>query len=291
MILEPDAHGPLASIPDAPMLPEHRGYPHRLHHLPIPPPVWTAGEIDWEAPMVAIVGARRPSPYGMRTARRLASALCSSGVWIVSGLAMGIDAAAHIGALDATGRTLAVLGSGLDQVYPAKNRALYERVCERGGAMSAYPRDTPPRRHRFLERNALIASVSHAVIVIEGVHPTSGALSTAARARDLGREVLAVPGPIDAELSGGPNRLIRDGCAPCLDAADVLTALSAAGAPAPVRLSDLERRVLSALGRGRSAEQIAAATGVAAGQVDDILLDLDLRGLIKRDPMGAYAPL
>lgn len=274
--------------------PSDPGYPERLHHLQRPPNLWVAGRWPKDAPMVAIVGARHPSPYGLRSARRLAASLAESGAVIVSGLALGVDAAAHIGALDAEGCTLAILGTGIDRVHPSSNRALHERIVQTGALVSAYPPGTPVARFRFLERNLLIAAIAHVVIVVEGVHPSSGALSTAARARDLGREVLAVPGPIDSALASGPNRLIRDGCAPCLDPSDVFAALEVSGfdsegAFAGARVPGVGRAILAAMAPGRDAAGIASVAGLPADRTLDALLDLELRGLIRRDQLGGYA--
>lgn len=274
--------------------PGDQGYPLILEGLEAPSPLWVEGEFDPHAPTVAIVGARHPSPYGMRTARRLAATLAESRITIVSGLALGVDAAAHIGALEAAGVTLAVLGTGIDQVHPMTNHALHRRIAETGALVSSYPPGTPPRRHRFLERNALIAALAQVVVVVEGVHPSSGALSTAARARDLGREVLGVPGPIDAALSSGPNRLIRDGCGPCLDAVDVLAALRLAGGNLAEPVDQVGdrgegRRLMAAICDGRALPAIAAAAGMEPGRTADLLLDLELRGLIRRDTTGGYA--
>lgn len=178
-------------------------------------------------PRVAIVGSRRPSPYGEAVAERLAADLAASGVVVVSGLALGIDAAAHAGALDAGGCTVAVLGTGVDIVYPRANAALAERILEGGGALvSRFPRGTPPRRAHFPMRNGVIAALSDVVVVVEAA-AASGALITAEAALTLGREVMAVPGSVFSPLSVGTHQLLRDGAGLAQNARDVLAAAGA----------------------------------------------------------------
>lgn len=175
----------------------------------------------------AIVGARRPTPYGEAVAERLAADLAASGVVVVSGLALGIDAAAHEGALAAGGCTLAVLGTGVDIVYPRANADLAARILESGGALlSQFPDGTPPQRANFPRRNWAIAALSDVVVVVEAAEG-SGALITAEAALALGRDVMAVPGSVFSPLSIGCHQLIRDGAGLAQNARDVLGALGA----------------------------------------------------------------
>jgi DNA processing protein len=174
---------------------------------------------------VAIVGSRRPTPYGEAVAERLASDLAAAGAIVVSGLARGIDAAAHRGALDGGGITVAVLGTGVDVVYPAENSALAAELLERGGALvSEFADGTPPRRGHFPKRNWTMAALSDAVVVVEAAEG-SGALITAEAALALGKEVMAVPGSIFSPLSVGSHQLLRDGAGLVQNARDVLAVL------------------------------------------------------------------
>ena len=176
-------------------------------------------------PRVGIVGSRRPTPYGEAVAEELAKELAAAGVVVVSGLAIGIDAAAHRGALAGGGVTIAVMGTGVDLVYPSAHNALAEQIVSSGGALvSQFPDGTPPRRHHFPARNWTIASLSDVVVVVEA-SLGSGALITAEAALDLSKEVMAVPGSIFSPLSVGTHSLLRDGAGLVQNARDVLAAL------------------------------------------------------------------
>ncbi|HSS92857.1 MAG TPA: DNA-processing protein DprA [Candidatus Dormibacteraeota bacterium] len=178
-----------------------------------------------EGPRVAIVGSRRPSPYGEAVAEQLAADLAKQGVIVVSGLALGCDAAAHRGALVAGGVTVAVMGTGVDIVYPSSHMRLAEEILAAGGALvSQFPEGTAPRRHNFPARNVTMAALSDAVVVVEAVQG-SGALITAEAALDLHKEVMAVPGSIFSPLSVGTHALIRDGAALVQNARDILAAV------------------------------------------------------------------
>lgn len=201
-------------------------YPRRLREIEQPPPVlYVRGRLsqqdEWA---VAIVGTRRITAYGRQIAEEVAGTLARNGVTVVSGLARGVDAIAHQAALSASGRTLAVLGCGVDRIYPTEHRRLAEQIIANGALLSDYPPGTPPDASNFPPRNRLISGLSKAVVVIEAGQ-TSGALITAAFAADQGREVFAVPGNINAPSSKGTNRLIRDGARPLLDPQEVLEAL------------------------------------------------------------------
>jgi DNA processing protein len=180
-----------------------------------------------EGPRVAIVGSRRPSPYGEAVAEQLAADLARAGVVVVSGLALGIDAAAHRGALAGGGATVAVMGTGVDIVYPAAHGKLAEEILAAGGALvSQFPDGTAPRRHNFPARNWTMAALSDAIVVVEAAEG-SGALITADAALELHKEVLAVPGSVFSPLSVGTHQLIRDGALLAQNARDVLAALGA----------------------------------------------------------------
>ncbi len=204
--------------------PEDGSYPAGLRDLEAPPPLFVIGETS-ASPAVALVGTRRCTSYGLGLALAFGRALANAGWITVSGLARGIDAAAHRGCLDAGGEAVAVLGSGVDIVYPAENRDLYQRILQgHGMVISEYPPGTRPDRWRFPARNRLIAAISSAVVVVEAGEK-GGALITARLGAEVGRPVLAVPGDIDRPASIGCNRLIRDGAIPVLGPEDLIAEL------------------------------------------------------------------
>ena len=205
--------------------PDAENYPEGLADLQHPPPVYLAGELR-PAPAVAVVGTRKCTRYGINLAVSFGGVLSEAGWTVISGLARGIDAAAHRGTLDAGGHAVAVLGSGVDVWYPAENRPLYRRIMEHEGALiSEYPPGTSPDRWRFPARNRLIAAMSSAVVVVEAGEK-GGALITARLAAAIGRPVFVVPGDVDRPASVGCNRLIRDGAFPVLGADDLIEELS-----------------------------------------------------------------
>jgi len=189
-------------------------YPANLREIPLPPePLWVRGRMEADDTLaIAIVGAREATPYGLGCAERLAADLAARGITIISGLARGIDSAAHRGALRAGGRTIAVLGSGVDVIYPPENRRLALEVAEGGAVVSQFPLGTPPLAGYFPARNRVIAGLSLGVVVVEAAEK-SGSLITAGLAGELGREVMAVPGPLTSLMSRGAHRLIQDGAA------------------------------------------------------------------------------
>jgi len=198
-------------------------YPKRLLDLPDPPLVlFCRGSSRLLAgPAIGIVGARKASPYGLRTARSFARHVAGQGVAVVSGLALGIDGAAHRGALEAHGPTISVLGSGLDRIYPAAHAPLAGKIAQEGLLLSEYPPDTPPARHRFPERNRIVSALSDRLLVVEAGEK-SGSLITAGFSLELGRDVFCVPGDLDRPVSRGTNRLIADGAIPALEPEDLL---------------------------------------------------------------------
>ena len=263
------------------------GYPEGLSHLADPPvPLFVKGEVPpWEA-AVAIVGTRRASPWAKGFARELAAALARAGATVVSGLARGIDGAAHRGALEAGGKTLAVLGSGLDRIYPPEHRELAERMA----LVSEFPFGTGPRPEHFPRRNRLIAALARAVVVVEAPE-RSGALITARFALELGREVLAVPGRPTDEKSRGANRLIADGAPPVLGPEELLEYLGLKAAPEekpkpPPHLRELYEALRQA---GEALpDDLAQNTGKDAGWVLAGLTELELLGLAEALPGGRY---
>ena len=205
------------------------GYPAALRQLPLPPPIlYVRGELT-AGPMVAIVGSRRADAYGLEVAELFARSLAEAGAVVVSGFARGIDAAAHRGALNGGGVTVAVMGTGVDVVYPAAHVALAEAILAAGGALvSQFPDGTEPRRHHFPARNHTIAALCDVVVVVEAAEG-SGALITAEAALDLHKEVMAVPGSVFSPLSVGTHQLLRDGAGLVQNARDVLALLSPGG--------------------------------------------------------------
>ncbi|GAB5602771.1 DNA-processing protein DprA [Thermus sp. FJN-A] len=262
------------------------GFPEGLRRLPQPPThLYLKGELPEEGRAVALVGTRRAAPWALAFARRLARELSEAGLWVVSGLARGIDREAHLGALEGGGRTLGVLGSALDRLYPPEHRALAERM----DLLSEFPFGTEPKPEFFPRRNRLIAGLSRAVVVVEAPLE-SGALITARHALELGKEVLAVPGRPSDENSKGANRLIQDGAYPVLSADDVLSYLGLDQRPkeAPA-LSEEEGRVYAFLqGKEALPEDLAAALGLPPEKVLSLLTLLELKGLVRALPGGRY---
>ena len=277
-------------------------YPERLHELPDPPAVLhVAGDpvALADAAAVALVGARRGTPYGIEVARGLGHALSTAGTTVVSGLALGVDSAAHVGALRAGGRVVAVLAGGADRPYPAQNRALYRQVVERGCVVSELPPGVGPHRWAFVARNRVIAGLAAMTVVVEATE-RSGSLTTADFAAQVGRAVGAVPGPVTSRFSAGANTLLAAGAAVVRDAGDVLdvvvgpgagAAANAAAAAAVAPAEPLEahlRRLLRAIERGRGTPAELAGDADAFGAVLHDLTELELRGLVRRDFGGRY---
>lgn len=216
------------------VLPEHDEYPPGLHDLEEPPELWVVGELA-SAAAVAVVGTRRCTRYGVDLAESFGGIIARSGWATLSGLARGIDTAAHRGCLRLSGAAVAVLGSGIDVCYPRENKPIYDQIRSGAGAVvSEYPPGTPPDRWRFPARNRIIAAMSQAIVVVEAA-AAGGALITARLGAEIGRPVFAVPGDVDREMSEGCNRLIRDGAFPVLGSNDLVEELSLIiGPPAPL---------------------------------------------------------
>ena len=260
----------------------HPDYPDGLSDLgDAPETVYVRGRVPARGAAVAIVGARAATAYGESIAGRLAHDLAALGYAVVSGLARGIDAAAHRAALEGGGTTVAVLPGGLDAITPRHHAALAEAIAARGALLSDWPGGPPAARGMFVRRNRLIAALASAVVVVEAGE-TSGALSTAAAARRLGRPLLAVPGDVDRPGSQGCLALLRAGARLCAGAGDVLAALPEAARPADARL-------LNALGAApSSAEEIAARAELPLGQALATLLRLEWAGAAASCPGGRW---
>lgn len=267
------------------MIPGLTPYPASLTHLEDPPyPLFARGRLGLlEAPTVAIVGTRAMTSYGRESAHRFGAGLAAAGATIVSGLARGVDGVAHRAA--GPSRTVGVVGCGLDVAFPRAHTELQESIGREGLLLGELLPGTPPARHAFPKRNRIIAAVSRAVIVVEAPHK-SGALSTAAQAREQGKDVFAVPGPIWSRVSEGTNALIRDGVAMVTSAGEVARVLGLGepppGAEKEVPPEGLEGQALAlwrALGREpRHAEEVAAKAGLDPRRGLASLLSLEIQG-------------
>lgn len=304
----PDAaHGPPGSgcrcIPLG-----HPDYPPQLLAIPDPPPLlYLQGDpTSLTAPAIAIVGSRGPTPAGRDTAREFARRLAAAGLVVTSGLAAGIDAAAHRGALQAGGRTVAVCGTGLDLTYPAHHRALAAEIAAAGALVSEFPPGTPPLPAHFPRRNRIISGLSLGVLVVEARH-RSGSLITARLAAEQGREVFALPGSVHNPLARGCHRLIRDGARLVETPEEVLAGLQhdlfaalpgmPTQAPAATAISggplDTAGKILlNACGfEPVGVDTLVARTGMTAAAVASTLVLLELRGEIESSAGGLFCRL
>jgi DNA processing protein len=302
-------------------------YPSRLSAIPSPPPLlFVRGDLELlQEPQLAIVGSRNPTPGGVQTTRAFASHLAGLGLVVTSGMALGVDAAAHVGALE-SGRTIAVLGTGPDRVYPAAHRELARRISAEGALVSEFPPGIGPQPSHFPRRNRVISGLSLGTLVTEAA-PRSGSLITARYAAEQGREVFAIPGSIHSPLARGCHQLIRDG-AKLIDSVDQLleelspqlhsylaipapaTELSAAAAPSWPRqtggvstsssstatesssaqgLDPDYQRLLDAMGADpAAADELVSRTGFSAQEVSSMLLLLELQGHVSCQAGGRY---
>ncbi len=264
-------------------------YPEVLRHLESPPMVlYLKGELPLSERNIAVVGTRKASPWATAWTHKVARELAEAGVGIISGLALGIDAASHKGALEGGGYTLGVLGSAMDRFYPPQNRALAERM----NVLSEFPLGTPPQAGLFPRRNRIVAALAKAVLVVEAGEK-SGSLITARFAAELGRDVLAVPGRPGDTFSLGCNRLIQDGAGLVMHTEDVLNAL---GVRAPQKqalpLEGPEARVYRALLELSEAlpDDLAQTTGLSPAETLSVLTMLEIKGLAQSNG-GRYIPL
>lgn len=274
-------------------------YPPLLLEIPDPPPyLYVKGNLDCLQCPIAIVGSRNATPYGHKTTRRISRDLAGYGVTVVSGMARGIDTAAHQGVLEAEGMTVAVLGSGLECVYPRENKALYERIAATGAVVSEFGLDAGPEAHHFPLRNRIISGMSLGTVVVEATR-RSGSLITARLAAEQNREVFAVPGSIDSFKSIGTHRLIKSGAKLVTQVADILEELPpwAWGAPvaedakqASARKTDPpltgeESMVLECLTvYPIHVDDLTRRLKLGPGQVASALLSLELKGLVQQSP-------
>lgn len=243
-------------------------------------------------PAATVVGTRRASPYGLGMAHELGRGLGTAGITVVSGLALGVDAAAHRGALEADGSTIAVLACGPDIPYPRRHSELHRQVCEEGLVISEMPPGTPAFKWAFPARNRVMAALGRVTIVVEAGE-CSGTLITAEVAQDLGRTVAAVPGRVTSRMAAGGNRLLREGAAVVRDAQDALDELLGVGArtlaaPAEVDIEPSERRLLDAVEGGLDVDGICAAAAVTAGQARAGLAGLEAKGLVRRHGLATW---
>ncbi len=290
-----------ASMGITTLFPGDATFPARLAEIPDPPRLlFGLGNVELaDRRAVAVVGSRSHTDYGLHACRTVVDAAVAAGAVVVSGMARGIDAHAHTRALDDGGDTVGILGNGIGHIYPAANRALYERVARDGLLLTELPPGERPRVYTFPHRNRLIAGLAAVTVVIEGAH-TSGSLITATAALDAGRDVMAVPGPIGVATSEGTNALIRDGATPFLIAEDLWSKLPGASirsvvspvvnSPSlPPGLSEVERRIASVLLRGeQDVDVIAQDAGIGTGAVLVELLSLELRAVVESVPGRRY---
>lgn len=306
--------GGLAKKKMALVLREDAQYPPLLRQIAHPPHLlYVYGETNLTDRFpVAVVGTRRASAYGLTHTREIAAELAQTGVCVVSGLALGIDAAAHTGALDGGGRTVAVLGSALDKPYPQENEPLMRRILESGGSVvSEYAPGTPPSRYSFLQRNRIIAGMCLGTLVTEGPR-RSGALNTATRTLENGREVFALPGNVDSPGAQLPNMLISEGARLVTSAVDILSALviepkdapkAAQAAVAPMEapaekkphipggLDETQRAICAALLAGEADfDALCAVSGLESDELGALLIEMEMDGLVTPLAGTRYAP-
>lgn len=268
-------------------------YPAPLLESPDPPLLlYAQGRLDLlSAPSIAVVGSRNPTAQGLDNARAFATHLSQSGLTIVSGLALGIDGAAHEGGLAGAGRTIAVMGTGADRIYPARHRALAHRIASEGLLLSEFEIGTPPLAENFPMRNRLIAGLARGTLVVEAALP-SGSLTTARAAVEAGREVFAIPGSIHSPQSRGCHALIKQGAKLVESADDILGELDWKAQPRIVATASTEADddpLLDALGHDPATlDALAARTGLGPAELNARLLELELEGRVARLPGGLF---
>ena len=286
---------------------EDSDYPKNLSQIYDPPLVlYMKGTMsERDALAIAVVGSRRTTLYGQEMARKLAYQLARVGVTVVSGLARGIDTSAHNGALQAKGRTVAAIGCGIDVIYPAENKKLYEQIVDKGGAVvTEFPFGVQPDRQNFPMRNRIISGWSLGVVVVEA-DLKSGALITANQAGEQGRQVFAVPGRADSILSRGTNKLIKDGAKLTEDVEDVLTEFEyllppdrqkevgnpaeAGGIKSALKFSESEEKVMALIGNDAIAvDEVIRGSGLTSACVSATLLALEMKRIVKQLPGKQY---
>jgi DNA processing protein len=275
-------------------------YPAMLRQIHDPPTVlYVWGKLEArDHHGIGVVGSRRTTHYGLECAKKLSYQIAYSGLTVVSGLARGIDTAAHQGALAAKGRTVAILGTGLHHVYPAENRALAEKIASCGALVTEFSMETTPDRQTFPMRNRIISGWGFGLLVVEA-GMNSGALISASQAADQGRNLYAVPGPIDRPTSHGTNRLIQQGAKLVMSVDDILedvqTLFPKAPALSPSKPLGLEGDLLrvyeSITSRETSIDEIIQRSGLGAGSATAALLQLEMRRLVKQLPGKLFVKL
>ncbi len=273
-------------------------YPYRLREIYDPPPLlYLRGDLKKEDELaVAVIGSRKTTQYGRWMAEKISQDLSRHGITIVSGMARGIDSIAHWGALSSGGRTIAVLGCGVDVIYPAENRALSRKIIEQGALLSEFPMGTPPESGHFPRRNRIISGLAIGVVIVQAGE-RSGALITAGYALEQGREVFAVPGNVGTETSRGTNRLIREGAKMVESSDDILEEILPQWKKARegsqeeeffLDLSEEERKLYSLLGTDPlHIDTLIRGSQLEPGQVSSLLLNLEMKGLVAQWP-GKY---
>ncbi|MBO4836274.1 MAG: DNA-processing protein DprA [Clostridia bacterium] len=282
---------------------EEQEYPALLREISDPPQaLFVRGTCAQDTKSVAVVGSRRDTRYGRTQAYSIARDLAKAGITVVSGLARGIDTAAHEGALAGGGRTVAVMGNGIDRVYPEENAALAQRIRENGGAVvTEFPFGAEPLAFHFPVRNRIISGISSVLLLIEG-HARSGTMITAGCALEQGREVYALPGPVDAPGSAAPLRLLREGAALCTCAEDILSDMgwmkadlkSEKGKQLPLLklegLTELQKRIADLMREEpRRFEELTEETGMPADMLAAELTLMELDGIVENRPGRVYA--
>lgn len=280
-------------------------YPFLLKETHAPPLVlYVWGEItEKDRNAVGVVGSRQASLYGLEAAKKMSFQLAYAGFTVVSGLARGIDTAAHEGALASKGRTIAVIGAGMGQLYPPENQGLAERIARQGAVITEFPVDYPPDRQSFPLRNRIVAGWCSGLLVVEAPM-RSGSLITAGQATEMGRTIYAVPGNIDRPTSAGCNKLIQQGAKLVMDGGDILDDLMTLfptaprapklqeAPPSPIDLSPDESAVFAALGMEQShIDQITARCGLSSATVSSTLMRLEMKRMVRPLPGLRYVKL
>jgi DNA processing protein len=274
-------------------------YPPLLLEIPDPPPIlYVCGHLKTSLLNIAIVGSRNATKYGLTITGHLGADLATLGITVVSGMALGIDTAAHYGALAGHGNTIAVLGSGLDRIYPASNRKLFSKIAEQGAVISEFPLDTEPESHNFPQRNRIISGICHGTVIVEATK-RSGSLITARMAAEQNRDVFAVPGSIHSFKSTGTHTLIKQGAKLVENAQDIVEefdlvlnpppAVKSTAVKAPMELTPDESRVMTLLGPYPiHIDNLVRKSAIAPGSLSSILLHLELKGLIQQSPGNLF---
>ncbi len=269
-------------------------YPEKLKPFSYSPPLlWVKGDLNClNGITIGVVGTRKPSLYGIRMTKKIVEALVEAGFVIISGGAYGIDTVAHRTALESGGKTIAILGSGLDVPYPARNKKLFEEISRSGAVISEYPPGTGPNAENFPRRNRIISALSDALLVMEA-GASSGALLTARWALDQGKEIFSLPGPIDSEKSTGTNRLIKEGARIITDVEDILEEFGLGSVKTKsVSLSPQEQRVYEKLSNEPvHIDRLLIELEMDITELLSILLGLELKGLVQQIPGKYYVKL